>query len=318
VITVTVTAEDGATTKEYVVTVTRAAAATPTATATPGGPTATPTATATPGGPTATPTATATPGSPTATPTATATPAALTLTALWPNTGLPEGGMPVALLGSGFVLVTEVRVDGTAVDTFTVTSAERIDFTMPAGTNGTVVTITVQTEAGSRDLPDAFRYEALASTSGGVLTPTNGVTLTIPGQGGSGVFHWTYVPNTPPSPPPGSLLFHSFELSGTLDGAPLTILTNPITIEMMVNSVPAGEQPWLYEWTADGESTTVGGRRSAIGGQWSVAPTQTYDPVAGRVTARVVRMGRYVVISGVLTRWWFPQIWRIGAEAGMR
>jgi hypothetical protein len=227
--------------------------------------------------------------------------------------------MPVALLGSGFVLVMEVHVDGTAVDTFTVTSAERIDFVMPAGTNGAAVTVTVQTEAGSRDLPDAFRYEGPASTSGGVLTPTSSVTLTIPGQGGGGgVFQWTYVPNTPPSPPSGSLLFHSFELSGTLDGAPLTSVTNPITIEMMVNSVPAGEQPWLYEWTADGGSPTVGGRRSAIGGQWSVVPTQRYDSVAGRVTARVVRMGRYVVISGVLTRWWFPQIWRIGAEAGRR
>ncbi|MCX6017174.1 MAG: hypothetical protein NTZ50_01495, partial [Chloroflexi bacterium] len=44
-------------------------------------------------------------------------PLSLQLAALWPNTGLPEGGMPVALLGSGFVSVTAVRVDGTAVDT---------------------------------------------------------------------------------------------------------------------------------------------------------------------------------------------------------
>jgi hypothetical protein len=151
----------------------------------------------------------------------------------------------------------------------------------------------------------------MASTSSGVLTPTSSVTLTIPGQGGSGVFNWTYVPNTPPSPPPGSLLFHSFELSGTLDGAPLEGVTNPITIEMTVNSVPPGEQPWLYEWTADGGSTTFSGRRSAVGGQWSVVPTQRYDPVAGRVTARVVRLGRYVLISGVLTRWWFPRVGQI-------
>ncbi len=49
------------------------------------------------------------------------------------------------------------------------------------------------------------------------------------------------------------------------------------------------------------------------GGQWSVVPTQTYDPVAGRVTAWVVRMGRYALISGVLTRRYFPQVGNIYA-----
>ena len=68
----------------------------------------------------------------------------------------------------------------------------------------------------------------------------------------------------------------------------------------------------------DGGRRIDDGRRSAVGGQWSVVPTQTYDPVAGRVTARVVRMGRYVVISGVLTRWWFPQVGNIYAPLDSR
>ena len=104
-------------------------------------------------------------------------------------------------------------------------------------------------------------------------------------------------------------MFHSFELSGTQNGAPVASVTNPIPIEMRVNSVPAGEQPWLYEWTADGgRPADVTGRSSAVRGRWSVVPTQSYDPVLGRVTAQLVRMGRYVLISGDLTRSYIPQV----------
>ena len=232
--------------------------------------------------------------------------------------------MPVSLFGPGFLGATGVTVDGAPV-TFTILSDARITFIMPAGSDGALVDVVVATAGSSVTLADAFTYVApmvtnVDAATGTVFTTTAGVVVHVPPQGVAGSLVVTLTPFAPQPGLPGDVLLHSFTLAATLNGMSLASLTVPITISLPVDPsvVPAGQQPWLYEWMADGGSMTAGGRRSAIGGQWSVVPTQTYDPVAGRVTARVVRMGRYALISGVLTRWWFPEIWPIGAEAGRR
>ena len=149
-ITITVTAEDGTTTRHYVLVVTRAAG--------PSTPTPTPTDTSTPTG---TPTLTSTPtptstSTPTDTPTPTSTPGPLAIGNVWPRTSLPAGGMPVSLFGSGFSSALTVTVGGSAL-TFTVVSDGRIDFIMPPGVAGTTVSVTVETVDAAVSLADAYQ-----------------------------------------------------------------------------------------------------------------------------------------------------------------
>jgi hypothetical protein len=336
-LTVTVTAEDGVTTQTYVIAVTRADAATvtptpggptatPTVTPTPGGPTATPTVTPTPGGPTETPTVTPTPGGPTETPTVTPTPggptetptvtptptatptptpAPLGLTVMWPKSGVPEGGMPVAIFGSSLtgVLTTEISGadGGVAAVSFTLLSDGRIDFVMPAGTAGTSVSVTVRTADESYTLSDAFHYEEETITevdgaTGGVITTTSGVTLTLPPLGITGTVVVTLTPSIPPTNVTGSLLLYSFSLNMSVNGQSVVTETNPLLLELDVDGSTGGtnEQPRMFE--------------SAEGGGWSLVRVQSYSRTTQRLSARVSRSASYAVSMSSAARIMAPVV----------
>jgi hypothetical protein len=323
-ITVTVTAQDG-TTKQYEIVVTVASAPTPTPTPSP---TSTPTPSPTPGGPTSTPTPTETPGGPTPTPTNTPTPAPLTTISLvWPNLGVPEGGMPVALFGTGFNAATGVRVSNTITNVlvpFTITSDGRIDFVMPAGVDGTYADITVETASDSKTAEDAFRYMApkqaeFDGEAGAVITTPNGITITIPPQGVSGMFVVTITPQTPEPGVPGSVLMHVFRLDAMLNWEPLTSLTNPITIALPVDPaiVPTGETPYLWEWVeVESQSrkserkplSTLSSDSLLIGGRWTYVQGQSYDAATKQVTVALKPMGLYALSTSILSgrAYWFP------------
>lgn len=248
--------------------------------------------------PTPTPSPTSTP-----LPTVTHTPSVPpVLGSVWPETGLPTGGMPVSLLGSHFGGALTVTLNGALVS-FTVVDDGRIDIVMPAGTAGQTVDFTVETPNGSSTILDAFIYVAAESGSvdggaGGQITTTSGTTVTVPPQSIGSVLLITYTSAPPPAAPLGNLLLHSFVLSATLDGVSLPGVTNALTIELPVdpNVVPLDEQPWLYEWT------------ESAGGRWALVPNQQYDPATRRVTVQLNRMGRYALSTLILQRWWFPVV----------
>ncbi len=292
-ITVTVTAEDGVTTKQYVVVVTRAGVATPTPTAT-----ATPTATVTV---TVTPTATATPTATvtvtptaTATPTPTPTPAPFALTTLWPQIGLPKGGMPVQVFGSGLTGVLTVEVDGVPVVPFKIINDGRIDFVMPEGVVGTSVSVTVRTASDVGTLTNAFTYVAPATGSvdastGGVIVLPGGVTLTVPTLGISGTLMVTLTPSAPITNVEGGVLLYSFEIEATVDGAPVTT-TMRLELPVDANVIPSGEQPWLFQQLPDQT--------------WTLAFIQTYDATRHKVIGRTTSAKSYAVSTAALWRLW--------------
>ncbi|MCX6016943.1 MAG: cadherin-like beta sandwich domain-containing protein, partial [Chloroflexi bacterium] len=296
VITVTVTAEAGVATRDYVVTVTRAVA--PTAT-------------------------------PTAIPTATPTTGMLAIDNVWPKTGVPEGGMPVSLFGSGFTGAYSVTVGGKPVD-FEVLSDGRIDITaVPSGTNGTYVDFVVTAPEGSATAAHAYQYIAYSTGSapamGGVITTASGATITVPALGYT--FVLTYTPLSPPIPPLGNVLMYVFRLDAELNWVPVSDISQPITIELPVDPsiVPNGERPWLYVFVpiADRRPPTTdrrmddgrrmmddGGRTTAVGGQWTLVPGQTYDPATMRLTVQLSRMKTYALSTLLLYQLYVPQAGR--------
>ena len=311
-ITTTVTAADGTTTKQYFIEITVAALATPTAT-----PTVTPTAT-----PTVTPTVT-----PTATPAPTQTPGVLAIGNVWPKTGVPTGGMPVSLFGSGFTGAYSVTVDGQPVE-FEVLDDGRIDITaVPSGTNFDYVDFVVTTPAGSVTAEQAYQYVANSTgevpATGGVITTASGATVTVPALGYN--FVLTYTPVSPPIPPLGNVLMYVFRLDAELNWIPVSEISQPITIELPVDPsiVPNGERPWLYVFVpiADRQPPTAdrrmddgrrtmddGGRTTAVGGQWALVPGQTYDPATMRVTVHLSRMKTYALSTLLLYQHYVPQV----------
>jgi hypothetical protein len=251
--------------------------------------------------PTQTPLPTDTPPAiPTNTPTPTA--AVLTIDDVWPGTGVPAGGMPVAILGAGFTGATSVTVDGAFVP-FVVTNDGRIDIVMPPGTDGQVLDIVITTPAGTVTAVDAFQYVAPAvfevdAATGGVVTTTGGVTVVVPAQPGvSGTLRITVEAQPPAAQTPGTLLMHSFVVSVTLDGEEYGTLGNPLTLTLEVDPtvVPGGETPTLYFY----------GPQSAL---WVRVPVQTYDAPSGQVRGRVTQPGRYSVTTVHLRDYWFPQV----------
>ncbi len=102
----------------------------------------------------------------------------------------------------------------------------------------------------------------------------------------------TYAPVDQPAPPPGDVPLSFFDVSVTIDDAPVAVLAAPATLELPVDAakVPAGQRPWLYQWTTDGD------------GRWTLAPGQTYDVTAGRVT----EMGQYALSTLLLRPYWLP------------
>ncbi len=222
---------------------------------------------------------------------------------VWPTIGLPEGGMPVTLFGTGFSVATGVRVSNSITDAlvpFTVTGDGRIDFVMPAGVDGTWADITVETANESVSVAQAFSYQAPVSVAfdgqtGAVITLTSGVIITIPAQGVDGVFVITMTPQAPSTTVPGSVLMHVFLLEGLLNGDPLVALTNPLTIVLPVPEglVATDEQPWLY-------SSSIGGTR------WVLVPGQVYDEASEKVTTPVRPMGSYALSAARIQACWFP------------
>jgi len=218
---------------------------------------------------------------------------------VWPRTGEPAGGMPVAILGSGFTGATGVTVDGQDVP-YTVTNDGRIDIVMPAGTDGQSVDIVVTTPAGTVTAVRAFTYMAPAvfevdATTGGVVTATGGLTVVVPAQPGvTGTLRITVEAQPPGGATPGTLLMHSFVVQMTLDGQPYDVLGQALTLTLEVDPavVPAGEAPTLYLWTA----------------VWVRVPGQSYDAPAGQVRGRVSRTGRYVLTTVQLRGYWFPMV----------
>jgi hypothetical protein len=245
-----------------------------------------------------------------------------TISLVWPNLGVPEGGMPVALFGTGFSVATGVRVSNTITNTlvpFTITSDGRIDFVMPAGVDGTFADISVETATDSQTVENAFRYMAPKQAEfdgqvGAVITTPNGITITIPPQGVSGMFVVTITPQTPEPGVPGSVLMHVFRLDALLNWEPLASLTNPITIALPVDPaiVPDGETPYLWEWVeATGRPQTAdGGRRTAASGRWAYVQGQSYDAATKQVTVALRPMGLYALSTSILSgrSYWFPLV----------
>jgi predicted outer membrane repeat protein len=291
---------------------------TPTPTPTPGGPTPTPTRTPTPGGPTPTPTRTPTPGGPTPTPggpTPTSTPSSFDAF-VSPSHGAVTTSTVFIIgpTGSGFTGATGVFVKGVKMF-HVVRNDRRVEFTMKqsvavAGT--TVDVVLVKAGGAVMTFTKSYNFEGPTSASGStstgaVLTTTSGVTITVPPQGASlrpdaadvaQSLVITYAPVDAPAELPGDVPLSFFKVAVGIAGRSVPTLTNPLTMALPVDTskVPAGQRPWLYEWTD--------------GGRWSVVPNQTYDPATGLVTAPTKRLGTYALTTALLRRNYFPRIGR--------
>jgi hypothetical protein len=250
-----------------------------------------------------------------------------TIDRVWPGTGLPAGGMPVQIFGTGFVAVLTVTVgpyDGVMVAVpFTIENDGQIDFVMPAGVAGQSVSVTVATAGDVQTAPDAFTYVQpqmieFDGQTGGVFTTTDGVVVEIPSQGVDGMFVITMTPLPPAPGVPGNILMYSFRLDALLNWVPLASLTNPVTIKLPIDenifAIADGERPWLYSWTADGRpqtavGTTVdGGQRSVVGGRWTLVRGQEYDPGTRLMTVGLKPMGVYALSTAYLRAFWFPVV----------
>ncbi len=251
-----------------------------------------------------------------------------TIDRVWPGTGLPEGGMPVQIFGTGFAAALTVTVgpytDGLMIDVpFVRTNDGQIDFVMPAGVAGQRVSVTVQTANSAQTAVNAFTYVEpqvieFEGETGGVFTTTDGVVVTIPPQGVSGSFFITMTPLPPEPGVPGNVLMYSFRLDAVLNGTPLATLTNPVTIKLPIDenifAIADGERPWLYSWTADGRpqtavGTTVdGGQRLVVGGRWILVRGQEYNAGTQVVTVTLRPMGVYALSTLRLRAYWFPLV----------
>ena len=149
---------------------------------------------------------------------------------------------------------------------------------------------------------------------GAVFTTTDGVVVNVPPQGVSGSFIITLTPVPPQSGLPGDVLMHSFRLDALLNGVPIAVLSQPVTIQLPVDVsiVPSGERPWLYTWTADGglpsAVQTTDGDRSSVSGRWALVPGQSYDAVAQEVTVALKPMNLYALSTVLIRDYWFSLV----------
>jgi hypothetical protein len=250
-----------------------------------------------------------------------------TIDRVWPGTGLPAGGMPVQIFGTGFVAPLTVTVgpyDGVMIVVpFTIENDGQIDFVMPPGLAGQQVSVTVQTANDTQTAANAFTYVEpdvieFDGETGGVFTTTDGVVVTIPPQGVAGSFVITMTPLPPAPGVPGNVLMYSFRLDALLNGTPLATLTNPVTITLPIDegifAIADGERPWLYSWTADGRpqtavGTTVdGGQRLVVGGRWILVRGQEYNPGTRLMTVALRPMGVYALSTAYIRAYWLPLV----------
>jgi hypothetical protein len=116
-------------------------------------------------------------------------PAAPTITSITPNTGVPQGGTPVTIQGTGFSTkagVTSVAF-GTAqvVTTVTCASVTQCSAVSPGGTGTVDVVVTVAGQSSPKTSDDTFTYQPVTVTG---ITPnsgsnTGGYNVTIAGTG---------------------------------------------------------------------------------------------------------------------------------------
>ncbi|HTU19333.1 MAG TPA: IPT/TIG domain-containing protein [Gemmataceae bacterium] len=106
--------------------------------------------------------------------------AAPTVTGLAPNTGPAAGGTQVTITGTGFTGATAVNFGSTVFTpaSFTVNSDTSITFTVPAGTAGAQVNVTVTTAGGTSAVSsaDLFTY----ATPPPAPTPSQPPSLNVP------------------------------------------------------------------------------------------------------------------------------------------
>jgi hypothetical protein len=318
-ITVTVTAADGVTVREYLINVERASLYTPTPgptlTRTPTR-TPTPTRTATPTrtpttGPTRTPTrtpaATRT-STPTRTPTATATPAPPVVSDLMPRFGPPAGGLPMTLIGNHLAAVNTLRIEGTDVP-FTKMSNTRISFTMPAGAPGLAADLQLSSAGGSVTARDVFTYllaqtSTLQAETGGVVTTTaRTLTFTVPPQGTYGFMGVGYDPVNPPKLTPLDKIFAVVRMFAFYKNVPAESLLAAMYMEAKANPASLGDEMRLalFQYI---EGTAA--RGEAASGKWVLVPGGKYDPVSGRFTVPIKDMGIYALGAVNLRQYWMP------------
>jgi hypothetical protein len=254
-------------------------------------------------------------------------PSLTTIDRVWPGTGLPAGGMPVQIFGTGFVAPLTVTVgpyDGVMIAVpFTIENDGQIDFVMPPGLAGQQVSVTVATADSAQTAANAFTYVQpdvieFDGETGGVFTTTDGVVVTIPPQGVAGNFVITMTPLPPAPGVPGNILMYAIRLDALLNGFKLETLTNPVTITLPIDegifAIADGERPSLYSWTADGRpqtavGTTVdGGQRLVVGGRWILVRGQEYNPGTRLMTVALRPMGVYALSTAYIRAYWLPLV----------
>jgi hypothetical protein len=232
--------------------------------------------------------------------------------------------MPVQIFGSGFLAAQTVLVgpyNGVMVSVpFTIENDGQIDFVMPAGVAGQVVSVTVQTATDAQTAADAFTYVEpqmieVDGQTGGVFTTTDGVVVTIPPQGVDGMFVITMTPLPPEPGVPGNILMYSFRLDALLNWQPLAVLTNPVTIRLPIDenifAIQDGERPWLYQYVALGQQREKSGEEignRAAAGRWVLVRGQQYDSGTRLMTVGLKPMGVYALSTAFLRDYWFPQV----------
>ena len=261
-----------------------------------------------------------------------------TIDRVWPGTGLPEGGMPVQIFGSGFAAALTVTVgpytDGLMIDVLFVSVNDgQIDFVMPAGVAGQRVSVTVQTANDTQTASNAFTYVQpemieFDGETGDVFTTTDGVVVTIPPQGIAGTFFLTMTPLPPEPGVPGNILMYSFRLDAVLNGFKLETLTNPVTITLPIDegifASADGERPWLYQWVGGAERKEEGGKRKEersasiplpsllsprpSAGSWTLVRGQQYDAGTLLMTVALRPMGVYALSTAYVREFWFPLV----------
>jgi hypothetical protein len=256
-----------------------------------------------------------------------------TIDRVWPGTGLPEGGMPVQIFGTGFVAPLTVTVgpyDGVMIAVpFTIENDGQIDFVMPPGLAGQQVSVTVATADSAQTAANAFTYVQpdvieFDGETGGVFTTTDGVVVTIPPQGVAGNFVITMTPLPPAPGVPGNILMYAFRLDALLNGFKLETLTNPVTITLPIDegifAIADGERPWLYQWVggSDRDRYRDSGRlatktntmtiHSAAAGSWSLVRGQEYDAGMLLMTVALRPMGVYALSTAYVREFWFPLV----------
>jgi hypothetical protein len=153
-----------------------------------------------------------------------------------PGDGIDEGGEEVRILGSGFVGVTSVEIDGTPCTSWQVQSTEEILCTTPAHAAG-LVDVTVQTSGGSSTLVDGYRQ------TGVELVAFSALELNRPAATSS------YVHLSSQS------LFGRVTLSGVTGSCPASGSYAPSVLIAEVGYGPAGSDPrsnpgwqWFPAW----------------------------------------------------------------------